>query len=369
MAVLGIGASIAGCAQPPEPTPSPSPPVEATLATQVQAAVRMREDLDLEASPAFVTAIQADPAAPIRYGIRVTADEATLLDQRDLPEAIDMREDFGLVTDRTWVLAVLADPTAVRWGPGILLTRAEVAAIDERSRSTSSIRKAAGWYGAVHADEYAGLWFQDGGPAVMQFTGHLPEHRAVLAALIPPEAGPFEVREVEWTLARLDEHYERVRNESRWFRDQGMLLEDTSTSIPANAVVIQVKLRRPDPAAEDLIREHLGAGSWLRLDVRVDRAGQLPWSRGLVVQVVRADGTTYPGLVCELRTALPDAVGENVFRTSDEQGRCTWDNGEVRATDYAVLIREQEEEGGRILGQTAVTLTPDSRVNATVITR
>src|SRR5689334_15143420 len=110
-AVLTLAVVLTSCSPVQAPTSLASPTAEATiLPASVQAAIDVRRDLELQVTPDFVAEVDSNPDSPIRYGIRVTQDEARLLDERDLPEAIDMREDFGLVTDRAWVLAVLADP-------------------------------------------------------------------------------------------------------------------------------------------------------------------------------------------------------------------------------------------------------------------
>jgi hypothetical protein len=336
----------------------------ASLSPNTQVAIDLRVRLGLESGVEYVLAVEDDPDSVVRHGISVTIAEAALLDDRDLTEAIELRRLFGLEADPAWVRSVLADPMATMRGDGILMSPEEAAAWDHREQVESAIRPAVRWYGAQHPDEFAGLWFPETGPAVVQFTGHIERHRAALAALIPPGTGEFEVRQVSFTLDELDAYYEQIRADWRWFEEEGMRLEDNTPNVRTNRVEIEVTVKQPQPFAAERIRDRFAAGEWLSIDLQADPKASLPFAAGLVATIRSTTGAAVSGLVCELRAGIPGAAGENVFRSSDRQGRCTWNPGEVRATKYALIVRE--EVGGTILGQTGVTLKADRGLRATI---
>ena len=221
--------AVAGCGFAPVASPS--------LSADVLHASEVRQSLGLRADAAWVLTVENDPTAVERGDIKVTAAEASELDERRFRKEIALRTQLGLADDPAWVRAVLADPNSVIRIVGfpILMAPEEAAEWDRRAASESEVRAALDEYAASHSDEWGGWYLIENSPgAVALVTRSLEEHRAALKALVGTQALPIEVRQVKWTLAELAAFQTEVFADENWFDERGLLLIEASDDKPSN---------------------------------------------------------------------------------------------------------------------------------------
>lgn len=339
------GLIVGGCAGFPSTAPTRESQRSAVLEAEVARSVEIRLAHGLQADQAWVTAVVTDPTSPTRFGIRVTAAEALAIDEEQVADAIEFRKSVGMRADEPWVWAVQSDPRAVsRYG--IAVSRDEAAALDDRIRVQLDVAPAIQAYGESHPDVWAGLYIEERtGVIVASFTDEVETHRAALLALFAPGVARLEVRRARWSSAQLDEWNARLwtAEAQDWLRSIGAMVVGGGSRVRENDVLLEVRVPAPDAGLGARIASRFDAGAWLRVDVQVSPAMNLPFGR-LEVQVVDSAKTPIEGVQCWLVPDLVGAAGDSTIRDTDPDGICRWDA--LRASGYAIEIRDRH---GRVV--------------------
>lgn len=345
------------------PSAESAPPSETPTGLDAIRESRLR--LGLRADYDWILTVEADPLAVLRYGIKVTADEAAQLDERLLASELELREELGFSTDPAWVRKVLADPMSVDGPQEVRLSRAEFAAWKRRDERERSVRRAFAWYAPQHRDQWAGWYEEAEGDVVALFTGDLDAHHAALAALIPADTAAVDVRHAQRSMEALESKLELVDTEVRaWVEDQGLSMWRSDIDVPNNRLTTLIRLPKPDPTLESRLLDEFDAHDWLTVGSEVNHASTLERGR-LVVQAVDALGRPVPELTCVLIPDIPGAAGEgNEVQVANEKGVCGWRAQPVGATGYRVQVWDRFD--GRLLGSGRVVVPANGEVELTV---
>jgi hypothetical protein len=105
-------------------------------------------------------------------------------------------------------------------------------------------------YGAAHADEFAGVYFQHegGGPLVALFTGHLDLHQRNLDALLGG-SGHVTVQGAVFTEAELQGFMDTVMRKTEQLAAQGISVMLAGEDTIGNRVTVEAKSDDPDAAS------------------------------------------------------------------------------------------------------------------------
>ena len=192
-----------------------------SLDPEVARSIDARHAAGLRYDRAWVEAVMGDPDAVVWNGIRVSPDEAALMEQRRVREAMDVRAGVGLPADEATVRALPADPTTVIRQGVIPLSPAEAKAWDVRATTSTTLIPALMAYGAQYPDDWGDVFVEDDGTVVVSFSDHLNAHRRAVAAMLLPGSVAVEVRQVRWSVAELDAIVDQVSYDLAWFDGQG----------------------------------------------------------------------------------------------------------------------------------------------------
>ncbi len=324
---LALAAAIGSCAFAGPPSPSPDPEVVRSIDARTAAGLR--------ADKVWVETVIADPASVAWNGIRVSPEEAALMDDRRLHEVMGLREGVGLPADEANVRALLVDRSTVTREGRILMSPAEAEAWDARFDDMQMAGPALTEYGRAHPEDWADIFVKDDGTVVTSFSGHIETHRSAIAAMFVPGTVRIEVRQVRWSLRELEPVRASIRKEITWFGRQAIQLEGGGVRPAENMVVIDVWTKAPRPGIEDEIIDHLDAEGKMRVDATVRPPLNLG-TGSLTITVLDLAGKPVPEVDCFVRSDVPGALVEDVIHLTDERGVCRWDF--VAATGYRVEI-------------------------------
>ena len=334
-----------------------------SLDPEVARSIDARHGAGLRYDRAWVEAVIADPDSVVWNGIRVSPDEAALMQTRRVREAMDVRAGVGLPADEATVRALLADPTTVMRQGVIPLSPAEAKAWDARAATSTTLIPALMAYGTEHPEDWGDVFVEDDGAVVVSFSSHLDAHRRAVEALLVPGSVAVEVRQVRWPIAALDPITEQIGRDLAWFDREGIQLWGDGVSPKDNLVVVEDTTPKPRDGIEDLIIEHFDARGKMRVDATVRRP--LNIGRGtLTVTVVDVTGRPVPEVWCVLDPDVPGAAGESTGITSDEHGVCHWDP--IGATGFGVEIWRGYEWGFLGAGRVVVARGQDATLTVIV---
>ena len=352
--------AFAGCT---DAVPTVSPPPELTHAIEV------REQLGLQSDLRWVMAVESDPNAVLREGIRVTIAEAASLDEERVLEEIQLRTQFHLVADRSWVMAVIADPRSVIRNPAvpILMSPEEAAAWDARATARSDIRRVLNGYVGPYQAQSGGWYFvDDGGNAIALFTSNIEAHRAALAALVAPSAGNVEARAVRWTLDELRAFRDQVFDQEGWFEGRGVRLTGAEEDVPTNRVVVDLEVDNPhaNSGLAAAVLRNWSAQEWMTIRTSIDAMRWLG-TGSLTVSVIDTAGSPVPDITCQLLPVVSGAAGDFSISESDGEGLCVWDGAsQIGATVYEIQVRRRLD--GPAVGAATVEVPRDGSAHVVV---
>jgi hypothetical protein len=110
-------------------------------------------------------------------------------------------------------------------------------------------------YGDAHADEYAGVYFdnENGGRLVARFTGHLADHQHALDALLGAP-GRVVLLPAGFTQATLQGIANSVMGNHQKLADQGIVLLSAGVDVIHNNLELEAK--SDDPRAESILKAY-----------------------------------------------------------------------------------------------------------------
>ena len=222
--------------------------------------------------------------------------------------ALAFRVQFGLRSDPAWIEAVEHDPAASARAFGVRLLPAELADLEARARNANVVVPVVRAYGLQHLDVYGGSYIdqEHGGQVVVLVTDEPATHIAALAQQLHPSAN-WAVRDVAFSQAMLEALHERINADVPWFEANGIALGSVATDVAGNQ--IELVFFSSDPFGGDRIREHLSAGRMLNLVLDRNVVALLP--RGaLRGRVVSSSGSSVADLLInaigDIGNAEPD---------------------------------------------------------------
>jgi hypothetical protein len=298
----------------------------------------------LRADEAYVLHVLRDPASLERGGIKVTADEARVLDEATINDAVALRKNLGLLSDESWVRALQSDPAAVE-RLGIRMSPEEAASLDRRINAQLDVGPAVIAYGETFPDEWGGAYIdQATGEVVASFAGHLAGHQAALRALIDPDDGTVRVRSVRFPMQELEAHNAELWTDEAqaWLRDQGITIVGGGARVIENDVRLEGTMERFEPTASQAVVDHFDGAGWLTVDLGPTPPRPSVFG-GLVIRVVNAAGMPLEGVRCWAHPAIAGFAGDDEVQVSDQAGRCTWQR--IGATAYAIDLWHRAGEG------------------------
>lgn len=308
-----------------------------------------------------ITLAACETAAPERSSASLavgspspTATATVVLTRDQLAEAVRFRRTFGLRADEFWIRKVAADPGADWLAFGTPLSSEELDDLERRNGAGfETMKQAVIAYGMAHKGEWAGAFTDQarGGILVIQFSGHLDQHRAALASTLQPDA-KVEFRAVRWSLGELEAQAQRLRGTDSWFRTIPAVLQSYGVDITTDR--IKVRISSVDPLAAGMIEDHFGLSGMI--DVESDDTGAMLVPTGML-RVFARDGAGHPvrGLRCEARPDIGDAVDGGGTET-DRAGRCRL---KLPATGTWVLLIQGSGPTRTVVGIGRAVVTPE----------
>jgi hypothetical protein len=145
-----------------------------------------------------------------------------------LANELKFRQDFGLNADPAAVRALMANPTAYDGSFGVALTPEELSDLLRRLVIQEQIGPVRAFAEALPS--FAGIWFDQrrGGVLIVAFAGEADRHRPVVESLAP-RGSTVEVMDVEYSWAQLSETLELVtrarvalKRDGLWIREMGI---------------------------------------------------------------------------------------------------------------------------------------------------
>jgi hypothetical protein len=309
------------------------------------------------------TATSAPPTAAPSSSERVSAPTpARVLTATVLADSIRFRTDVGLRADEAWIREVAGRATTDWITYAVPLTPEEVSELGQRAADMDALKPIVIPYGLAHPDEWAGAWIDnDRGLMVIQFSGHIEDHRRALMALLSPKAR-VEFRLVRWSEQYLKTQAERVRGTDSWFATIPARLTGWGTDTSDNKVILEVS--SPVKDVQDQVLAHFG---WSMDVAEVESDGTGVWllPHGALDLTIRdRNGAPVAGVECIPNGDLgtPDL---NPPRT-DSRGRCSFEA--LPATGYWIEIGRRKAGGGYdVLGYGRVVVVANSTTAATVV--
>ena len=219
--------------------------------------------------PVILAVLDCAPLAPSRV------IETSSISADAISAALAFRVQFGLRSDPAWVEAVEHDPAASARAFGVRLLPAELADLEGRARNANAVVPVVQAYGQQHVDVYGGSYIDQkhGGQVVVLVTDDPAPHRVALAQRLHPAAN-WAVRQVAFSQAMLEALHERINSDGPWFEANGVALGSVATDVAGNQV--ELVFFSSDPFGGDRIREHLAAGRMLNLVLDRNVVAQLP---------------------------------------------------------------------------------------------
>lgn len=361
LAVAGIfGALVLVSCAVPAPSPASSP----LVAGEIDRSIPIRLANGLRADRPWIESVLSDPRSVERLDIRVSSDEAQQLDERAVTQAIEFRKAVGLEADDAWVRHLQHDPSAlVRYG--IPVSVDEAAAMDRRARTEAELAPAVEAYGQAHPEDFGGSYITPGGGTVVaQFSRNVDKHAAALLALVAPESVQLQVRSVRWSSRELDERNKAIWSPAgrAWFKGLGVRVRGGGSHVQDNLVHLELAIPTDDPTLAARVVEHFDGAGWLRVDVAVVPAMNLPLGSLEIVVVDRA-GRRVADVWCQLLPSVAGAGGDDTIHDSGPSGVCTWNA--IHATSYDIEIWRRIGEG--LIGRGRVEVGASGRTRVQVV--
>ena len=295
---------------------------------------------------AWMSAACAPLTAPTHQPASVVVSKSpppSVVPDAAIADAMVTRALYGLRADEAWARQVAVDPTAqagiVEFG--IPLTPAELADIRSRRWDENVLLSARGYCLSVPKD-CAGTYNNLKGSGVVVDIAHdVERHRQVLSNMVS-DPSLIYVRDVEWSLAELQDFIGVVEADQAWFDTIGVQYLQVDRSINDNFV--HVDYWAPNDRASAAIEAHFGHPTWL-----VARwIGPPPWAgprADLVLRITDSTGQPVTDIRCDLRPQNPMAdngFAEFIF-TTDASGVC--DIQDIPAVAYRVnLLRIHDDQ-------------------------
>ena len=319
----------------------------------------MRENNGLRADPAWVEQVEVDSLSLVRLGIRVTAGEAKTLDDRAVRWAAEQRRRLGLRADEPYVREVNAAATSETRLGGLRVTPSEAALIDRRTVEATEQAGVLAEYGAQHADEWGGLYFDDAGALHIVVTDHAADHRAAAEALLFDQV-PVTVHLARWSQQELQAFREELAVDAdlrQWLLDRGLRVTGLGIVVPENRVRLEVAASAGEEEVASRVLRHLDRPAWLLVAV-VPAAPPFEGGTGrLVVTVVDHAGRPVEDAVVVIKAdveSAPIGNGQTPFcdLEPEEGGVCRW--SEVGATGYVIQVWRAYQQGFLGMGYAVV---------------
>jgi hypothetical protein len=297
-------------------------------------------------------------ALALALGIAAPSTHGADVNDPSRPNAVDdalrFRAEHGLSTDTSLVSALLAaapDPEQLTYGTP--LTSAEDALMQARDVAAEKLG-ALRAYGAAHPEEFSGLWitYPEGGSpdnaftVNVGFTGHVAEHAAAVAALVPANTTPRVVQAAN----RLDEMsalHELIGHDQAFLGSIGTTLYSIETDIPDNQVIVSLSATDSTIAAK--LSDRYGPavrtveGSQVQPDVCTRLDCGPPWKGG--IKIARTNPTGY----CTSGYVVRKLVGSSYVYAIWTAGHCTsatWHEGSTSGTTIGTTSAVYFANGG-----------------------
>jgi len=303
--------------------------------------------------------------ASTRPASGTAAPSATL--PADIAAAIEVRGLYGLRDDEGYVRFVADNPLASKDVLGIPLLPQEVADLKARTANRAQVVSIVEAYGQQHPDSWAGMAVDEagGGDVVAWFSRELARHKAGILQLTGPLA-KLRVEPATWSLAELEEHAKRLRDQRAWFAATGAPLVTADVSVRDNKVVVVVS--SADFEAPARIVDRFDGDGWLQ----VESDGTGPWTGGqgkLEIRVVDAAGNPVRARGEEqwLCVATPDAraAWEGGPGIVGPDGVCRFAEP-LGATGYDIEIRQPVGEDIVAIGRGRAEVVADKTTEVTI---
>jgi hypothetical protein len=219
-------------------------------------------------------------------------------------------------------------------------------------------------YGAAYPEMWAGMFLDQaaGGRIVAQFTRDIEAHERRLVSLVP--AGSMvDVRAVDWSLVRLREFSQRIKEQAAWFTSIGTELYAADIDEINNGV--SVRFRSADESDGARIAEHFGSPEWLILKWKPSTwAGP---TGDLIIEVVDRAGRPMEHMACGLApvgVVLPESAAAYSTRAD---GRCLLRG--IPAVTYQVEIGAPTGDDDTVVASGRVIVAPEDSTLIRLVAR
>ena len=190
----------------------------------------------------------------------------------ELADAIRLRRSYGMRSDLAYVRAVAVDPRASNDAYGVPVYPEEFEDTQRRYGESMAVAEIVKAYAAAHADEFGGLYLDEGTHAgvVSLWTNHLAEHAGAIRKAVGPKAR-VAFAQVRYPEAELRALQDEVSADFRadWVTAIPAAFQSVGVDIQASYVTIDVSSAHPDAVA--IIEAHYDLGD--RLHVESDGTG------------------------------------------------------------------------------------------------